>query len=153
MLVPCVLIHYYKRKLLQAKRKNKNCQGPTRNVRFFNGVSNDQNQATHDDTTCMNVYEPPACINGSSMLYESVYLQTCFDETTVEDNLTNMVTSHSYPITSSEQRTIQDDQSNDIVLENTYAVQIDPEVIRLEYQPSLELGDSSAHGKRSSDRK
>ena len=153
MLVPCLLIHYHKRKLLQVKRKNGNRQGPKQRVRFFNGVSNDQIQATHDDTMCMNAYEPPTCINGSSMLYESVHLQTRFDETSVEDNLTNVVTSHSYPITSSEQRTIQDDQSNDIVLENTYAVQLDPEAIRLEYQPSLELGDSSAHGKRSSNRK
>ena len=142
MLAPCILIHCHKRLLLQAKGKSENCRGAIQKVRFSNGVSNDQNQATHDDKTCMNIYEPPACINGSSMLHESVYLQTYFDETSVEDNLTNVVTSHSYPITSSEQWTILDDQSNNIVHENAYAVQLD-----------LELGDSSACGKWSSERK
>jgi hypothetical protein len=101
----------------------------------------------------MDIYEPPACINGSSMLYESVHLQTCFDETSVDDNLTNVVTSHSYPISSSEQWTVLDDESCCIVHENMYAVQIDPKEVKLEHQRSLKLGDSSAHGKWSRDMK
>lgn len=84
-------------------------------------------QATHHKTDMTNTYEAPASMNESSMLYESVYLQTCFEEDSVKDNLTTVVTSHSYPITTSEQWTILDDQSCRISHENVYAIQFDVE--------------------------
>jgi hypothetical protein len=144
VLAPCILIHCHKRFILKARGKNEDFQGAIQKVRFITGVSSDHSQATHDDKVCMNIYEPPAYINGSSMLYESVYLQTCFDETLVDDILTNVVTSHSYPISSSEQLTVLDDESCCIVHENMYAVQIDLKEVKLGHQCSLELGDSSA---------
>ena len=130
-------IRQHKRAFLQTTDKGK------QRVKFHcnTDVSGEHSQATHDNR---NTYEPPACINGSSVLYESVYLQTFFDESSVEDNLTTVVTSLSYPITSSEQWIILDDQSCHMIHENTYATPLDPNKAELQQQQhSFELEDSS----------
>ena len=154
-LILCILwIRHHKRAFLQTTDKGKHGLGASQRVKFHcnTDVSSEHSQATHDNR---NTYEPPVCINGSSVLYESVYLQTFFDETSVEDNLTTVVTSLSYPITSSEQWIFLDDQSCHMIHEDTYATQLDPKKAELKQQHSLKLEDSSgiASGIQSCDRK
>ena len=143
MLVPCLLIHYRKRVLLQIRDKKEH-QGKSRRVKFNSGIPSDHNQGTRNNKMDMNImYEAPASVNGSSVLYESVYLRTFFDESSVEDNPTTVITSHSYPITTSEQWTISDNQSFQIVHENRFAIQLQSEKAGFQYQHSLDLESSS----------
>ena len=148
-----MLIHYRKKMFLHTSDKGGHHLRTSQHVKFCDDVSSNHNRVTYENRMGVDIYEPPACINGSSILYESVYLQTYFDESSVDDSRKSVVTSHSYPITSSEQWTILDDQPCQTIHENLHAIQLDQKEAELQIQHSLEFGDSSVHRVWSCDRK
>ena len=114
------------------------CKNELQRVR----VKFNASRPTHDDKMGTNLYEAPTLnfMNANASLCESVYLQMLFDESSVDDNLTTVVTSHSYPIAASEQGT--NFLGHQSLCENAYTIPFASEEVE-QHQQAIDLQNSS----------